>query len=93
LGLTLYPLENHSVALNWDQLNYSSGNRHFKNGFYDLTYQYAWAAKKVDFELKWLNIADKKVFERVFDSADRFSFERIRIRPSQVMFAVKFNFK
>lgn len=93
LGLTVYPVENHSVTLNWDQLNYSSGDQNFKNGFYDLTYQYAWAAKKVDFELKWLNIANKKVFERVFDDAFTYSFERIRIRPSQFMVAVKFNFK
>lgn len=93
LGLTVYPVENHSVTLNWDQLNYSSGDQNFKNGFYDLTYQYAWTAKKVDFELKWLNIANKKVFERVFDDAFTYSFERIRIRPSQFMVAVKFNFK
>lgn len=93
LGLTLFPVEHHSIALNWDQLNYSSANQSFKNAFYDLTYQFAWAAKKVDFELKWLNIANKKVFERVFDSADSYSFERISIRPSQVMFSVKFNFK
>lgn len=93
LALTLYPVENHSVTLNWDQLNYSSGAQNFKNGFYDLTYQYAWTAKKIDFELKWLNIANKKVFERVFDDAFTYSFEQIRIRPSQVMVAVKFNFK
>ena len=90
---TVFPVENHSIALNWDQMNFEQGSNKFTNGFYDLTYQYAWAAKKVDFELKWLNIANKKVFERITDDASEYSLQRIQIRPSQLMFTVKFNFK
>lgn len=90
---TIFPAENHSIALNWDQLNYSETGENFKNAFFDLTYQYAWAKRKIDFELKWLNIANKKVFEGITDTASEYTFEKIQIRPSQVMFTVKFNFK
>lgn len=93
LSATFFPIENHSIAFSWDQLNFSGTNQNLKNGFYDLTYQFTWAAKKVDFELKWMNIANKKVFERIQDTPINYSYERIAIRPSQVMFTVKFNFK
>lgn len=93
LGLTLFPIENHSIALNWDQINYSQAGEQYNNGFYDLTYQFAWASKKIDFELKWMNIANQKTFETLNDSATYITLQRIKIRPSQVMFTVKFNFK
>ncbi len=93
LGATFFPVEGHSVAFNWDQINSSQMGRNYRNGFYDLTYQFAWTEKKVDFELKWLNIANKKVFETISDGALYTRLSRINIRPSQVMFTVKFNFK
>ncbi len=93
LGATFFPIENHSIGLNWDQLNYTGASQNLKNGFFDLTYQFAWTKRKMDFELKWMNIADKKVFERINDAPDTYSYQRINIRPSQVMFTVKFNFK
>lgn len=93
LGATFFPVDGHSIGFNWDQINSSQRGQDFKNGFYDLTYQFAWAAKKVDFELKWLNIANKKVFETISDDANYTRLSRINIRPSQFMFTVKFNFK
>lgn len=90
---TVFPVENHSIALNWDQINFKQEGTSYKNGFYDLIYQYAWAAKKIDFELKWLNIANKKVFEKISDTAAETTYQKIQIRPSQLMMTVKFNFK
>lgn len=49
LNLIFYPIENHSIGLNWDQTNFSQGGQSFQNPFYDLTYQYTWAKKKIDF--------------------------------------------
>lgn len=90
---TVFPLDGHSVAFNWDQINTEQAGMAFKNGFFDLTYQFAWTKRKVDFELKWLNIANKNVFETIFDGAYSTTVSRINIRPSQVMLSVKFNFK
>lgn len=90
---TVFPWEGHSIAFNWDQINTKQAQLQFQNGFYDLTYQFAWTKKKIDFELKWLNIANRNVFETISDSAIQTTVSRINIRPSQVMVSVKFNFK
>ncbi len=95
LAAFLYPLENHTIGFTWDQVNSSDGERKFDNAFYDLSYQFSWASKKIDFELKWMNIANRKVFETydILASQNAVRYTRVQIRPSQVMFTVKFNFK
>lgn len=93
LGLFFYPIENHTVGFSWDQVNSSAEGQKYNNGFYDLSYQFTWAKKKIDFEVKWMNIANKKVFENYEINTSNISYTRIQLRPSQVMFTVKFNFK
>ncbi|SFI37231.1 TonB-dependent receptor [Halpernia frigidisoli] len=93
LTTAFYPLENNIITFNWDQINSGQGNINYKNPFYDIAYQYTWAKKKIDFEVKWLNIANRKVFERFDNNPTLPSFTRIQLRPTQVMFTVKFNFK
>ena len=86
-------MENHSISFNWDQINSGTADNTYHNAFYDLAYQYTWAKRKIDFELKWLNIANRNVFERYSIGATSDSYTRIQLRPSQVMLTVKFNFK
>jgi hypothetical protein len=93
LALFFYPIENHTVGFNWDQTDTDTPDQKYRNGFYDVSYQFTWAKKKIDFELKWMNIANKKVFETFEIDATRTTATRILLRPSQVMFTVKFNFK
>ncbi|WP_332021372.1 hypothetical protein, partial [Kaistella sp.] len=95
LAAYIYPLENHTIGFFWDEINTKSRNQSFNNAFYDLSYQYTWAKKKIDFEIKWLNIANTNVFERItYDPQFLLTtVNSIRIRSSQVMFTVKFNFK
>lgn len=93
LGAFFYPIENHTIGFNWDQVNTSAANEEYRNGFYDLSYQFTWSKKKIDFEVKWMNIANKKVFETYDINTTNISYTRILLRPSQVMFTVKFNFK
>lgn len=65
LNLIFYPIEHHSIGLNWDQINaYQQGNS-YNNSFYDITYQYSWTKKKIDFEFKWLNIGNRKIYETI----------------------------
>lgn len=95
LALFFYPIENHTIGFNWDQVNTSDGTRKYNNPFYDISYQFTWAKKKIDFELKWINIANRKVFEtyNIDGSTNSISYTRVQLRPSQLMFTVKFNFK
>lgn len=93
LNVFFYPLENHTIGFYWDQINSKSADMKYNNGFFDLSYQFSWAKKKVDFELKWMNIANKKVFERIDIDNTTITQTTMLLRPSQVMFTVKFNFK
>ena len=93
LSTFFYPIENHTIGFYWDQMNSNLGMAKYKNAFFDLSYQYTWAAKKIDFELKWMNIANKKTFERVDLREATIETTRMILRPSQVMLSVKFNFK
>ncbi|RLJ31343.1 carboxypeptidase family protein [Chryseobacterium sp. 7] len=93
LGVFFYPIENHTVGFNWDQVNTNAMGQKYHNGFYDVSYQFSWAKKKIDFELKWMNIANKKVFETYDINTTNIAYTRYQLRPSQVMFTVKFNFK
>ncbi|PIF43859.1 carboxypeptidase family protein [Chryseobacterium sp. 52] len=95
LGAFFYPIENHTVGFNWDQVNTSDGQNKYKNAFYDVSYQFTWSKKKIDFELKWMNIANRRVFEtyNINQATNSVAYTRVQLRPSQVMFTVKFNFK
>lgn len=95
LSVFVYPIANHTIGLNWDDISSKTTSASYRNSFYDLSYQYSWAKKKIDFELKWLNIANKKVYEitSVNTTLNSISTTSINIRPSQFMFTVKFNFK
>ena len=95
LAAYLYPFENHTIGFFWDELNSEAAGEKFRNSFYDLSYQYTWAKKKIDFEVKWLNIANRKAYEDIsyFPEFLQTSKRTMYIRPSQVMFTVKFNFK
>lgn len=93
LGVFFYPIENHTIGFNWDQVNTSALDQKYNNGFFDVSYQFTWAKRKIDFELKWMNIANKKVFETYDINPQSISYTRVQLRPSQVMFTVKFNFK
>ncbi|PKF75158.1 carboxypeptidase-like regulatory domain-containing protein [Chryseobacterium sp. PMSZPI] len=93
LAVYFYPIDNHTIGFNWDQVNSSNINQSYNNAFYDISYQFSWAKKKVDFEIKWMNIANRKVFETYDINATYNSYTKIQLRPSQVMFTVKFNFK
>lgn len=93
LGVFFYPMESHTVGFNWDQVNTNAAGQKYHNGFYDVSYQFTWTKKKIDFELKWMNIANKKVFETYDINTTNIEYTRYQLRPSQVMLSVKFNFK
>ncbi len=95
LSTYIYPSENHTFGFFWDDLTTKVRDTNFRNSFFDVSYQYTWVKKKIDFELKWLNIANRKVYETVsVDVAQSLiSTNQMYIRPSQFMFTVKFNFK
>lgn len=95
LAAYIYPTDNHTFGFNWDDLSTKASGENFRNSFFDLSYQYTWVKRKIDFEFKWLNIANRKVYETVsVDVLQQLvTTNQMYIRPSQFMFTVKFNFK
>lgn len=95
LAAYFYPKENHTFGFFWDDMTSAQGSESRRNKFFDASYQYTWAKKKIDFELKWLNIANTKAYETIgFDNVNLATTRSsMQIRPSQFMFTVKFNFK
>ncbi|MDP9957218.1 hypothetical protein J2X97_002884 [Epilithonimonas hungarica] len=95
LAAYIYPSDNHTFGFNWDNSVTSTQGNTYKNPFYDLSYQYTWVKKKIDFELKWLNITNQKIYETVAVNIEQGNTvtQSYKIRPSQFMFTVKFNFK
>ncbi|WP_312420346.1 TonB-dependent receptor [Epilithonimonas sp.] len=95
LAAYIYPSDNHTFGFNWDDLSTKASGQNFRNSFFDLSYQYTWVKRKIDFEFKWLNIANRKVYETVnVDVLQQLvTTNQMYIRPSQFMFTVKFNFK
>ncbi len=47
LNVFFYPLENHTIGFYWDQINSKLGNTKLNNGFFDVSYQFSWAKKKL----------------------------------------------
>lgn len=95
LAAYIYPSDNHTFGFNWDNSVTSTQGNTYKNPFYDISYQYTWVKRKIDFEFKWLNITNRKVYEIVNVDITRgyTQTQSYYIRPSQFMFTVKFNFK
>ncbi len=95
LAAYIYPLKNNTIGFFWDDITSQQGSTNYRNSFFDVSYQYTWDKKKIDFELKWLNIANKKVYETIAYDATYLSTSTtsMKIRPSQFLFTVKFNFK
>lgn len=95
LAAYIYPSDNHTFGFNWDNSVTSTEGNTYKNPFFDLSYQYTWVKKKIDFEFKWLNISNRKVYEIVNVNIEQQNtvYQTYNIRPSQFMFTVKFNFK
>ena len=95
LSAFLYPIKNHTLGFSWDELHFKNGDNYRKNAFYDLSYQYTMPKSKVDLELKLMNIANTNIYQDVnFSNATgQTTFRTINMRPRQVMFTVKFNFK
>ncbi len=95
LSAFVYPLENHSIGVTYEDSRQTNEGEKFGNRFLDLAYQYTWEKRKMDFELKWFNILNTKEYDEFSVSGDNLVTSRTHynLRPSQVMLSIKFNFK
>lgn len=89
----IFPVANHSLGLNLDYNEYHLSEQQFVNRFLDLRYRFNWVSKRVDFNLQWNNILNTKIYEEVAVNDVLTSVTTFKLRPSQVVFSVRFSIK
>lgn len=91
--LDVYPFENHSIRVGFDYQQYSLKKQKFNNRFLDLMYRYSWSEKRIDVEVQWINILNTQEYRQVLLTDLQINTTSFRLNPSQILFAVRFNFK
>jgi len=91
--LFISPFLNHSLDVSLDQFRYNFLGNTFVNSFLDIGYRFSWTKKKIDFDLKWANILNKNSYRQFMVNENQTTEDVFKLRPSQLLFAVKFNFR
>jgi hypothetical protein len=91
LNISYNPTERHSVTIE-SQNTYGYGIK-FNYTLFNMSYQYSIPKKKVDISLNWLNIFNQKNYTQAIISNIYTSISTFRLRPSQVVFSLKFNIR
>ena len=90
-NVNIYPEENQYLALKTEYVKNNLFSENTKNIFTNLIYRYTWEKKNIDFELEYNNIFNTNNYRTV--NIDNFSYveTNFSLRPSQLMFSVKFS--
>ncbi|WP_435524515.1 hypothetical protein [Chryseobacterium indoltheticum] len=83
LAAFIYPLENHTIGFNWDQVNSVMVKESLIMHFLIFHISIHGLKRKIDFELKWMNIANRRVFETYDILAAQNAVRYTRIQPDQ----------
>jgi hypothetical protein len=87
------PIKDHSINLTADYAMYRFEHNLSKNQFLDIGYRFVWSKKKIDFDINWMNILNKKSFQQINISDIQINQTNFTLRPSQLIFSAKFNFR
>ena len=83
-----YPLESHMLSMSAEYYNLHNTD----NFFLDLLYRFTLKKQKLDFEIRWNNIFNNATYISYFASAYTVTESVYYLRPSQVLFSVKFSY-
>jgi hypothetical protein len=89
----ILPIKQHSITFIGDYSSYELNGQDYSNPFLDLKYQYTVEKRKIDFEIKWSNIFNTKTSEEINIGNIQIIQTLYKIRPSQLLLSVKFNFR
>lgn len=92
LRFDITPVKSHSFIWKLDYEDKVFNHQKFSNKFMDLSYRYRWSAKKIDFYLNWNNLLNTKEYNQVIINNIQTSATTYKLRPSQVLASVRFNF-
>ena len=83
-----YPFKNQMLSLSSEYYNHNLAN----NYFVDFLYRYTISKRKIDIEFRWNNIFNNKTYTTFEAYAFTVTESIYILRPSQVMFSVKFSY-
>lgn len=82
----------HNLGLSSDLATYDFGSNRSFNQFHDLIYRFAWNERRLDFEIKWSNITNNKIYNRHFFNDYLIQQSSFMLRPTEIVFGVRYNF-
>ncbi|UYW00580.1 hypothetical protein K5I29_08485 [Flavobacterium agricola] len=92
LKTELFLIKNQSISWQIDYQESKFNKQTFVNKFMDLKYRYKWTQKRIDFDIDWTNILNTKLYEQVVINNIQTTGTSYRIRPSQILASIRFNF-
>ncbi|MCC9043061.1 carboxypeptidase-like regulatory domain-containing protein [Myroides sp. M-43] len=90
--IDLIPFKSHSFIWKLDYQESVFSQQKFANRFMDVAYRFKWDKKKIDFDFQWNNILNTKEYEQVIINSIQTSTTNFKLRPSQFLVSVRFNF-
>ncbi|MGL4584465.1 MAG: hypothetical protein ACRCVU_15980, partial [Flavobacterium sp.] len=92
IRIDLIPFKSHSFIWKLDYQENVFNQQKFANRFMDVMYRFKWNKKKIDFDFEWNNILNTKEYEQVVINSIQTSATTFKLRPSQFLVSVRFNF-
>lgn len=91
--LSFYVSEKGSFNLSGDWNRYTISKQQFNNQFVDASYRHTVGKRKIDLELKWMNILNTKEYEQVLINTIQTNITRFTLRPSQLLVSARMNLR
>ena len=91
--LSFYISEKGAFNLSGDWNRYTIAQQQFNNQFVDASYRHTVGKRKIDLELKWMNILNTKEYEQVLINAIQTNITRFTLRPAQVLVSARMNLR
>ncbi|MCW2259676.1 MULTISPECIES: carboxypeptidase-like regulatory domain-containing protein [Sphingobacterium] len=93
LNFYVIPIEKHAFHVNLDYYIFNYQDNQNSYPFLNLLYRFSIEKKKIDFEIKWNNIINNRDFTRLYFDQAQIIKSSYQLRPSQLLFSIKFNFR
>lgn len=89
---SFYPTSNQYIGFDTELYKNKGSGINQKNYFLNLNYRFTLKRSKIDLELNWNNILNKREFTTVYNNSFFHTQSTYMLRPSQLLASIKFNF-
>lgn len=89
---SFYPSSNQYIGFDTELYKNNGSGKNQENYFLNLNYRYTLKKSKIDLELNWNNILNKKQFTTVYNNTFLYTQSTYKLRPSQILASIKFGF-